>query len=137
MDDGRRLMVNGQLQIADGRQAMANDKLLAALLRLGAWCFSGCWSLVLGAFICRFKKLAASTAHTPHRRDEVRLSDVMALFFLPDHGLQESGDGFVRIVAAQARAQVVLGDAEVAGADFSIGRQTQPVAMPAEWFAHW
>src|SRR5689334_6274832 len=60
----------------------------------------------------------------------------MAFFLLPDDFAQACLDGFVRSATAQKRFQIMFRETEQACADFAVGGQPEPVAVPAEWFAH-
>lgn len=84
-----------------------------------------------------FLRLSPSNAtHGAGGGLEIRFADVVAGFFLPDHFFEPLAQFFVRAAAPQERAQVVLNDAEQAGANFSIGGQADTIAMAAEGLAH-
>lgn len=65
--------------------------------------------------------LPPDTAHAAGWRDEVRATDFVAGFFVPDDFLEVILQVGVRGAAAKAGAEVVFFDAEEAGADFAIG----------------
>ena len=60
---------------------------------------------------------------------------MMASFFLQHDFVQPLLKVLIRSAFAKPGAKVMLGNAEKAGADFSIGRQPQPVAMAAKGLA--
>jgi hypothetical protein len=74
--------------------------------------------------------------------DEFRLAKMAAGFLRPDHFAQKLADRFVRGPAAQESAQVVLGHAEKAGADYYFRCRRKAMAVPAKgigtliWAAH-
>ena len=78
---------------------------------------------------------AASPADAAHRALgllEARLADVVAVL-LAQHDLAQARSEFgIARVAAQERLEVVLVQAEKAGADFPVGRQAEPIAMAAK-----
>jgi hypothetical protein len=67
--------------------------------------------------------------------NEIRFADVMAGFLLPRHAPEKIGDVVVPCSVAKQASQVVLDDAEEAGADFAVGGHADPIAMAAKRLA--
>src|SRR6185369_1786752 len=63
-------------------------------------------------------------------------ADVMAFLLVPDNLPKPFHNPLVAGCAAQQRLQIVLRQAEEAGADFAVGGQSEAVAMSAERLAH-
>src|SRR5438552_12312253 len=80
--------------------------------------------------------LSPDATHRPLRLNEIRFADVMAFLLLPDDFLKALTEGLIRSTAAQQRFQVLLGEAEQAGADFAVGGQAKAIAMAAKRLAH-
>src|SRR5690242_685396 len=80
--------------------------------------------------------LSADATHRAGGGLEVGFADVVAGFFLGNDAVQPFIDLLVGTAIAEEFAQVVLDDAEEAGADFAVGGQADAVAVAAEGFAH-
>ena len=74
----------------------------------------------LGLF--RRPSLATNTTHRPLRLNELGFADVVSRLFLPNDLAQALSNLIIISAAAQHGFDVVLVDAEQAGADFAIGR---------------
>ncbi len=74
--------------------------------------------------------------HGPRSWDEIRLADVMPLFFFLHHALNEFREFFVARAAPHLGVQVVVPDGEQAGANFSVAGNADTAAMSAERMRH-
>src|ERR1700726_3247106 len=79
--------------------------------------------------------LAADLAHGLGGTDEVRLPDLVTLFFLPDPGRDEVTDLGIRRPAAKQGLDVVLLDRKQTGAQMPFGGQPDPITDFAEGIA--
>ena len=70
--------------------------------------------------------------HCPRRGHEIRLADVVALFFFLHHAADELGQLFVGSAAPHLGVQVVVPHGEQAGADFAVAGDADAAAVSAE-----
>src|SRR5262249_5418144 len=77
---------------------------------------------------------AADATHRTGRGHKIGLSDVMPGLLLGDGIREEFTQFLIGSARAQPRAQIVLVHAKQACPQLAIGRQAQPVAVPAKGF---
>src|SRR3954467_3368951 len=70
--------------------------------------------------------------HTARGLLKARLADVVARFFLADHGVDVGDELRVGVAYAHAPGKVVIEDGEEAGADLAVGGDAPPTAMSTE-----
>src|SRR3954470_19744104 len=78
---------------------------------------------------------APNTTHRARGLDEIRFADVMTRFLAPNNRAQPRDEFIIGIAGTHLGLQVMLGDAEQAGANFAVDGQAQPVAMATKRFA--
>src|ERR1017187_7306254 len=81
-------------------------------------------------------KSSADATHRARGRNEVWLANVMPGFLAQDDRFEPLAYFIVGIAISKQRAQIVLGHAEQAGADFAVGGEPDAIAMAAKRFAH-
>src|SRR5580692_9169059 len=90
----------------------------------------------MNSLLQRSLQLSPDVHHGPRSRHEIRLANVVSLFFFLHHPLNKLRELFVARAAAHFGVQVMVPHRKQAGANFSVAGNADAAAMSAEGMGH-